>query len=75
MKTRELKSFFARLDDLDAEKAQLREDEGEVYAEAKLAGFDPKVMRRVQSVRRMDADYARSHRRTFDLYCDLMGVK
>jgi len=51
--TREkLKQFIARIERLEAEKAELATDIREVYAEVKTFGFDAKVMRKVISIRR-----------------------
>ncbi len=50
-----LRSFVERIERLEEEKAALAADIREVYAEAKAAGFDPKIMRQIVRLRRMDA--------------------
>lgn len=49
-----LRSFIERVEKLEEEKAALAEDIKEVYAEAKGAGFDTKIMRQVIRLRKMD---------------------
>lgn len=54
----QLRSFIERIERLEEEKAALAADIREVYAEAKGDGFDPKIMRQVVRLRKLDqADY------------------
>ena len=50
----QLKSFIERIERLEDEKRALSEDIKEVYAEAKGTGFDPKIMRQIIKIRKMD---------------------
>ena len=52
----QLKSFIERIERLEEEKRALGEDIKEVYAEAKGTGFEPKVMRQILKIRKMDKD-------------------
>lgn len=49
-----LRSFVERVERLEEEKAALAGDIREVYAEAKGAGFDVKVLRQVVRLRKLD---------------------
>ncbi len=49
-----LKSLIERIERLEEERAALTGDIREVYAEAKSAGYDTKVMRQIVRLRRMD---------------------
>ena len=49
-----LRTFIERIERLEEEKAALAEDVREVFAEAKGAGFDIKVMRNIIKLRKMD---------------------
>ncbi len=49
-----LKSFIKRIEKLEEDKAAVATDIREVYAEAKSTGFDPKIMRQVIRLRKMD---------------------
>ena len=50
----QLKLFIERIERLEDEKRALGEDVKEVYAEAKGSGFEPKIMRQIIKIRRMD---------------------
>ena len=52
----QLKSFIERIERLEEEKRALGEDIKEVYAEAKGTGFEPKIMRQILKIRKMDKD-------------------
>jgi len=49
-----LRSFVERVERLEEEKAALAGDIREVYAEAKGAGFDVKILRQVVRLRKLD---------------------
>ena len=67
--TREkLKQFGARIERLEAEKAELATDIREVYAEIKTFGFDTKVMRKIVSQRKKDPNEVAEQEALFDLY-------
>ena len=51
-----LKSFIERIERLEEEKKALSEDIREVYAEAKAVGFEPKIMRKMISLRKMELE-------------------
>ena len=52
-----LRKYLERIERLEEEKKALSGDIREVYAEAKGNGYEPRVMRKVVSLRRMkDAD-------------------
>jgi len=70
--TREkLKQFIARIERLEAEKAELAADIREVYAEVKTFGFDTKVMRKVISLRKIEAAERAEQEALLEMY---MGV-
>ncbi len=50
-----LRTFVERVERLEEERAAITADIREVYAEAKGAGFDTKVVRQIVRLRRMDA--------------------
>jgi uncharacterized protein (UPF0335 family) len=51
-----LRSFIERIERLEEEKATIIVDIREVYAEAKATGFDPKIMRQIVRLRKMELD-------------------
>lgn len=67
--TREkLKQYVARVERLEAEKAELAADIREVFAEAKSFGFDTKIIRKVISKRKLEAAERAEQEALLDLY-------
>ncbi len=50
-----LRSLIERIERLEEEKTEIAADIRDIYAEAKSAGFDPKIMKVVIKLRRMNA--------------------
>jgi len=69
-----LKSFLERIERLEEEKSALAEDIKEVYAEAKGVGFDPKTMRKVIRIRKMDVEKRREEEELLELYKSAVGI-
>lgn len=69
-----LRSFIERVERLEEEKAALMEDLKEVYGEAKGVGFDVKTMRKIVSLRKMDAEKRRESDELLDLYKSAIGM-
>ncbi|HIF09315.1 MAG TPA: DUF2312 domain-containing protein [Sneathiellales bacterium] len=63
-----LRSFIERIERLEEEKMALAADIRDVYAEAKGTGFEPKVMRQVIRLRKMDRIERQEQEELFDLY-------
>lgn len=71
--TREkLKQFIARIERLEAEKAELAADIREVYAEIKSFGLDTKVMRKVISLRKIEAHERAEQEALLDMYMEVL---
>jgi uncharacterized protein (UPF0335 family) len=69
-----LKSFIERIERLEEERRTLGADIKEVYAEAKGAGFDAKIMRQLIRLRRMDKDDLDEQETLLDLYKRAIGM-
>jgi uncharacterized protein (UPF0335 family) len=69
-----LKSFIERVERLEEEKRALAEDIKEVYAEAKGAGFDVKIMRQIVKIRKMDQDELDEQETLLDVYKRALGM-
>jgi uncharacterized protein (UPF0335 family) len=69
-----LKSFIERIERLEEEKKALGADIKEVYAEAKGTGFDPKIMRQLIRLRRMDKDDIDEQESLLDIYKRAIGM-
>ena len=65
-----LKQFIARIERLEADKAEIATDIREVYAEVKAFGFDSKVMRKVIALRKIEAAEREEQEAMVDLYMD-----
>ena len=70
----QLKSFIERIKRLEEEKQALGEDIKEVYAEAKGTGFEPKIMRQILKIRKMDKDEHDEQESLLDIYKRALGM-
>jgi uncharacterized protein (UPF0335 family) len=68
-----LRQIVARIERLEEEKAALAADIKEVYAEAKSAGYDTKVLRKVISFRKQDRRTRAEMEQVMDLYLAALG--
>lgn len=68
-----LKSFLDRIERLEDEKQGIADDIKEVYGEAKAVGFDPKIMRKVLKIRKMDFEKRQEEEHLTDLYLSAIG--
>jgi uncharacterized protein (UPF0335 family) len=64
----QLRSLIERIERLEEEKAVLAIDIREVYAEAKGTGFDPKIMRQVVRLRKMESADRQEQEALLELY-------
>ena len=69
-----LRSFIERIERLEEEKRALSGDIKEVYAEAKGTGFEPKIMRQIVKIRKMDKDEVVEEESLLDLYKRALGM-
>lgn len=69
-----LKGFVERVERLEEEKKATAEDIRDVYSEAKGAGFEPKIMRKVVRLRKMNAEKRREEQELVELYCSAIGL-
>ena len=67
-------SFIERIERLEEEKSELQKDIREVYAEAKSAGFDVKVMRQIIKLRKLDPADRQEQSFLLDEYKKLVGI-
>ena len=70
-----LRSFIDRIMRLEEEKANLSEDIKEVYGEAKGVGFEPKIIRKIIRIQKMDNEKRREEEDLLDLYMTAIGMK
>lgn len=70
-----LLSFFDRIERLEEEKAALAEDIKEIFAEAKAAGFEVKIMREILKLRKMEVENRREQDELLTLYMSAIGME
>ena len=69
-----LKSLIERVERLEEEKNNLLADIKEVFSEAKGLGYDPKIMRKVLIIRKMDIDERLEQEALLDTYRNALGI-
>ena len=69
-----LKSFIERIESLEEEKNNILADIKEVYSEAKSSGYEPKIMRKVLIIRKMDVDERLEQEALLDTYRNVLGI-
>lgn len=69
-----LRAYVERIERLEEEKKALAADIREVYAEAKGNGYDPKIMRKLVALRRMDTADRREQEELLDVYRRAIGM-
>ncbi len=70
-----LKAFIERIEKLEEEKRALADDIKDVYGEAKGTGFDPKVMRKIVSLRRQEKHKRDEEQEILGLYLSALGME
>jgi uncharacterized protein (UPF0335 family) len=68
-----LRSFIARVERLEEDKANIAHDIKEVFAEAKGEGYDVKVLRKVISLRKRDPRERAEEEELLELYLSALG--
>lgn len=71
----ELRQFIERFEQLDAEKADVAEQQKELMAEAKGRGYDTRVMRKVIALRKRKPDDIAEEEAIMDMYKAALGMK
>ncbi len=69
-----LRSIVERIENLESEKKALADDVKDIYAEAKSAGFDSKVIRRIIARRKKDQAEMEQLDTLEDLYLQALGM-
>ncbi len=72
--TGQLRSIVERIERLEEEKAAIAADVREVYAEAKSNGYDPKILRQVVRIRKMDGNERAEQEALLDTYMAALGM-
>ena len=67
-----LPTLVARIERLEAEREDLAMSVKEIYAEAKSAGYEVKILRKLIAERQLDSDKVRAAQSMLEIYRDEM---
>jgi len=70
----QLRAFVERLERVNAEIAERNSDKSEIYAEAKGAGFDTKIIRKIIALRTKDHAERKEEEAVMELYLSALGM-
>lgn len=70
----QLKSIVERIEKLDEEIKEKREDKSEIFAEAKGVGYDVKVLRKVIAIRKQDVNARQEQETILETYMQALGM-
>lgn len=70
----DLKRYIERIEKLTEEKSELQAEITEIFNRAKGDGFDPKVMREVLKLRKMDIEEREEKETLTDIYLHALGM-
>ena len=69
-----LRSIVERIERLEEERKALANDIKDIYAEAKSAGFDPKVLRQLIRIRKQESAEVEEQETLLELYRRALGM-
>ena len=70
----QLKAVIERIERLEEEKKATSDDIREVYAEAKVNGFDIKALRTIVRLRKQDVDERKEEEAVLETYMHALGM-
>lgn len=70
----QLRSFVERIEKLEEDKAVIQQDIKDVFAEAKNSGFDPKIMKQILKIRKMDKNELDEQETLLQIYKEALGM-
>lgn len=70
----QLRLFIERIERLEEEKQGMTDDIRDTYSEAKSQGYDPKVMRKIVALRKMETHDRQEMDAILDTYRTALGL-
>src|SRR5690606_35631876 len=70
----QLRAFIERIERMEEEKAGITAGIKEIYAEAKGNGFDTKILRKIVTIRKQDANGRLQQEAVLERYMDALGM-
>lgn len=71
----QLRLLIERVERLEEEKKGINDDIKDVYGEAKATGYDPKIMRRIVRLRKMDPNDRAEAAAILHTYAEALGMQ
>ncbi len=71
----QLRQFIERIESIDSEIIGMQDDRRDVFAEAKATGFDPKGMKAILTLRKMDPTSRAENEAIFETYKSALGME
>jgi len=71
----QLRLFIERIERLEEEKKGVADDIRDVYAESKSMGYDPKIMRQIVRLRKMEAHDRQEMEAILETYKNALGIE
>ena len=69
-----LLQFIQKIERLEEDKAEIQEGVKSVFAEARMRGFDVKIIRQILRLRKMNSRERQEQEALLDLYKDALGM-
>ena len=69
-----LRQYMERIENIEAEKAEVQDNISDTYKQAKNDGFDPKVMKKVLRLKKMKTEDRESEDLLLDTYMAALGL-
>ncbi|MES0882053.1 DUF2312 domain-containing protein [Roseibium sp. SCP14] len=70
----QLRAFVERIERVNEQVAEWKDEKKLIYAEAKCGGFDPKFLKKVIAWRKKDPHVHEEEEAVFDLYLHALGM-
>ena len=71
----QLRLFIERVERLEEEKKGISDDIRDVYSEAKAMGYDPKIMRQIVRLRKMEPHDRQEMQAILETYMSALGLE
>lgn len=71
----QLRQLIERIERLEEEKKGIADDIRDVYSEAKAVGYDPKIIREIVKLRKMEPHDRQEMEALLDTYKSALGIE
>ncbi len=70
-----IKSYVSRIETLEQQKNEISEDIKDIYTEIKSFGLEPKIIRKIISMRKKSKEQLYEERELLELYMSALGME